>query len=86
MDTSYDLHYHDQSTDDALELFKWLRRKSYTLIKDLPESVWGNSVYHTEDGVMTMSDWLDTYERHIPEHVKQMQTNYDDWVRQRGVG
>ncbi len=35
-----DLHYHDQSTEESLELFKWLRRKSYTLIKDLPETVW----------------------------------------------
>ena len=76
-----DLRYHDQSADDALELFKWLRHKSHTLIKDLPEAVWSNTVYHTENGVMTMDDWLDTYERHIPEHVEQMQANYDDWVR-----
>ena len=33
------LDYHDQSTEDAIALFKWLRHKSYTLIKDLPESV-----------------------------------------------
>jgi hypothetical protein len=80
-----DLRYHDQSTDDALELFKWLRHKSYTLIKDLPEAVWSNTVYHTETGAMTMDDWLDTYERHIPEHIGQMQGNYDDWVRQQGA-
>lgn len=81
-----DLRYHDQSTDDALELFKWLRHKSYMLIKDLPEGVWSNTVYHTENGVMTMDDWLDTYERHIPEHIGQMQANYDDWVREQEAG
>lgn len=75
-----DLRYHDQSTDDALELFKWLRHKSYILIKDLPESVWSNTVNHTETGAMTMDDWLDTYERHIPEHVEQMKANYADWT------
>jgi len=80
------LRYHDQSTGDALELFKWLRHKSYTLIKELPESVWSNTVNHTENGVMTMDDWLDTYERHIPEPIRQMQTNYDDWVRQKEPG
>lgn len=79
-----DLHYHDQSPDDALELFKWLRHKSYTLIKDLPAPVWSNTVYHTESGVMTLDDWLNTYERHIPDHIEQMQANYEDWVRQAG--
>jgi hypothetical protein len=81
-----DLRYHQQSTDGALELFKWLRHQSYTLIKDLPESVWSNTVHHTEDGVMTMDDWLDTYERHVPEHIEQMQANYDDWVKEKGAG
>ena len=78
-----DLRYHEQSTDDALELFKWLRYKSYTLIKDLPESVWSNTVYHSENGLMTMDDWLDTYERHIPDHIAQMQAVYDYWTKQK---
>ena len=81
-----DLHYHDQSTEESLELFKWLRRKSYTLIKDLPETVWSNTVYHTETGMMTLDDWLVTYERHIPDHIEQMQAIYADWLRQKGVG
>lgn len=81
-----DLHYHQQSTDGALELFKWLRRQSYRLIKDLPESVWSNTVHHTEDGDITMEDWLDTYERHVPEHIEQMQANYDEWVKQKSAG
>jgi hypothetical protein len=81
-----DLHYHDQSTDEALELFKWLRHKSYTLIKDLPEMVWSNTVYHTESGEMTMDDWLEIYERHIPEHIEQMRANYADWLRHKGGG
>ncbi len=78
------LDYHAQSTDDALELFKWLRFKSYSLVKDLPESVWSNTVHHSENGGMTMDDWLDTYDRHIPDHISQMQTIYDDWVGKIG--
>lgn len=76
-----DLRYHDQSALDALELFKWLRLASYQLIRDLPEAVWSNTVTHTENGLMTLDDWLDTYERHIPDHIAQMQAIYDDWVR-----
>ena len=67
-----ELNYADQSTDDALELFKMLRRKTYYLIKTLPESTWSNAVYHPENGTMTRDEWLDIYERHIPEHLDQM--------------
>ena len=68
-----------QSTDDALELFKMLRRNTYYLIKTLPESTWSNTVYHPENGTMTLDDWLDIYERHIPEHLDQMQRVYEAW-------
>jgi hypothetical protein len=75
------LGYHDQSPEEALELFKWLRLKSYRLIKSLPEPVWANTVYHPENGTMSLDDWLDIYERHIPEHVAQMQSNYEAWLK-----
>lgn len=78
------LQYHAQNPDDALELFKWLRHTSYTLIQDLLEAVWSNTVNHTENGVMTMDDWLDIYQRHIPEHIRQMQAVYEDWVKTQG--
>ncbi len=77
-----DLDYHSQSIDEALKLFRWLRHKSYTLIQNLPEALWSNTVHHTEDGAITMDDWLNTYERHIPEHIEQMQANLNDWIRQ----
>jgi hypothetical protein len=34
---------------------------------------------------MTMDDWLHMYERHIPEHIEQMEAVYDDWLRQQGA-
>ena len=55
-----ELGYHDQSVDDALELFKWLRNNTYKLINHLPESVWANTVKHTEDGEITLENWLNT--------------------------
>lgn len=80
------LQYHDQNPDDALELFKWLRHKTYLLIKDLPESAWTNTINHSENGLMTLEDWLDTYEEHIPVHIRQMETVYAEWLRQKGTG
>lgn len=64
------------------------RRKpiSYTLLWDLPESVRSNTIYYTENGAMTMDDWLDTYQGHIPKHIEQMRANYEYWVRQKGAG
>ena len=77
------LNYHQQSTGDALELFKWLRHRSYTLIESLPEDVWSNTVYHPENGNMTRDDWLDVYERHVREHIEYMQQNLVAWTQQR---
>jgi hypothetical protein len=76
------LDYQAQSTEDALELFRWLRHNSHQLIKSLPEAVWANTVYHPDNGIMTMDDWLDVYTRHVPEHLAQMQTVYAAWQAQ----
>jgi hypothetical protein len=36
----------------------------------------GEERFQTENGIMTLDDWLDVYERHIPAHIEQMQANY----------
>ncbi len=77
-----ELDYHQQSTDDAVEMFRWLRKKSYDLIKDAPPDVWGRVCFHPEDGDITLDDWLDTYERHVPDHVAQMERVYESWLAQ----
>ena len=74
------LNYAGQSTQEALELFKGLRRSSYQLIRELPEATWQNTVYHPENGIMTMDDWLYVYERHIPDHLAQMREVYAEWI------
>ena len=79
MQWARELDYHAQSPEDALELFRWLRKQSYDLIKDAPDEVWGRECYHPENGTMTMADWLDVYERHVPEHVAQMEGVYQQW-------
>ncbi|MFZ0547967.1 MAG: DinB family protein [Candidatus Promineifilaceae bacterium] len=74
------LDYQTQSAEDAAELFKWLRRTSYDLIKNQPESVWAHTIYHPENGIMTMDDWLETYERHVSDHIEQMRDVYRQWL------
>ena len=77
------LDYHTLSTDTALELFKWLRDSTAALIRSLPDDRWSNALYHPEVGTMTLDDWLDTYERHIPDHIAQMQAVYEAWESER---
>ena len=75
-----ELLYHDQDIEDTLELFRWLRQKTFTLIQGLTESRWKHTAYHPENGDMTLDDWLNVYESHVPEHVHSMQENYDAWL------
>jgi hypothetical protein len=77
------LHYHERSAEEALELFKWLRRSTYTLIKTLPDAAWAHTIAHPENGAMTLDDWLDVYVRHVPEHIAQMQEVYQAWAGRR---
>jgi hypothetical protein len=79
MQWARELHYVDQNPADALQLFKWLRSNTYKLIKNLPAEIWAHTVNHSENGLMTMDDWLDVYERHVPEHVAQMERIYQEW-------
>ncbi|MEO8286924.1 MAG: DinB family protein [Chloroflexota bacterium] len=73
------LNYAEQDPDDAIQLFRWLRGNTHNLIKVLPENTWSNTIYHPENGTMTMDDWLDIYESHVRDHVGQMREIYEEW-------
>ena len=76
------LHYHEQSAEDALQLFKWLRGNTHKLIQDLPENVWTQTIEHSENGTMTLDDWLVMYDNHVPDHIRQMEEVFSDWQLQ----
>lgn len=73
------LDYQALDVDTAVSLFKWLRQSTFELIQTLPESAWQNQAFHPESGQMTLDDWLDTYSRHVPEHIAQMERIYAAW-------
>jgi hypothetical protein len=75
------LDYQAQSTADALELFKWLRRHSYNFILTLPEATSPHTIDHPDNASMTLDDWLDVYTRHVPEHIAQMRAVHAAWQR-----
>jgi hypothetical protein len=73
------LNYHELDVDTAVSLFKWLRQSSYELIQTVPHDVWQNETYHPESGQMSFDDWLDTYSRHVPDHIAQMERIFRAW-------
>jgi hypothetical protein len=76
------LDYNEQSFENALELFKLMRKTTYILLRNTPENVWAKATGIAEDGIVTLDDWLDIYASHIPDHIKQMEKNYAAWQKQ----
>jgi hypothetical protein len=77
------LNYHDQSTEDYLQLFRWLRHTTYQLIRNQPEGVWAHTYVHSDNGPTTLDAWLKIYEHHVHGHIEQMQKNYEHWKQRQ---
>jgi DinB superfamily len=75
------LGYFHQSTKEAFELLRRLRRMTYQLLINLPEQVWSNTAEQPEKGTQSLDQWLEMQERHIPYHIEQMRRNYEEWAR-----
>src|SRR5271169_6768815 len=75
------LGYFHQSTREALEVIRRLRRMTYQLVVSLPEPVWTHGVEHPVDGKISLERWIERQERHIPHHIDQMKQNHETWLR-----
>jgi len=79
------LNYHDQNTDDALQVTKFARLTTYNWLKTLPDEVFTHSVRHPEyDEPYTFEQWVNVYSAHIPGHIEQIQNNYALWKERQG--
>ncbi len=75
------LGYFHQSTREALEIIRRLRRATYQLLVVLPEPVWEHTVKDPTDGLLSLAGWIEIQERHIPHHIDQMKQSYDTWLK-----
>src|SRR5258708_6629809 len=79
------LNYQNQSTDDALQLFRLTRQTTYHLLKTLPEQVYLHTVVlpeavHPEYGAAyTLEKWLNIYTGHMSDHIEQLQKTHQAW-------
>lgn len=75
------LGYFHQSTKEALEIIRRLRRMTYSVLKGLPDQVWFHTVEDPRDGRVSLETFLEIQEQHIPHHIKQMNRNHASWLR-----
>jgi len=75
------LGYFHQSTREALEIVRRLRRMTHQLLISVPEAVWLQTVEHPREGRISLERWLDRQAQHIPHHVEQMRANFELWLR-----
>jgi hypothetical protein len=75
------LGYFHQSTKEALEIIRRLRRMTYHVLAALPETVWCHRVDPHEENALTLDAWLEQQERHIPAQINQMQNIYELWAK-----
>jgi hypothetical protein len=75
------LGYFHQSSKEAMEIIRRLRRMTHEVLKTLPEPVWFHTVGDPRDGKVSLQQFLETQERHIPHHIEQMKANYAAWAR-----
>lgn len=73
------LRYEEQNVEDALTLFRLLRRMNHDLLLTVPEAAWSQSLQHPEKGTVTLDQVLTYFERHTPQHIEQMRHNLDAW-------
>ena len=75
------LGYFHQSTREALEIIRRLRKMTYQLLAALPDHVWDCTMSHPRDAQVSLDRWVEIQERHIPHHIEQMRDNYDGWLK-----
>jgi DinB superfamily len=74
------LGYFHQSTREALEIIRRLRKMTYHLLITLPEPVWLHRLNHPTEGEVSLEKWIEHQERHIPHHIDQVKRNYEAWI------
>ena len=74
------LGYFHQSTREAIEIIRRLRKMTYQLLITLPEPIWLHTLEIPAEGEVSLEKWIERQERHIPHHIDQVKQNYEIWL------
>jgi DinB superfamily len=75
------LGYFHQSTKEALEIIRRLRRMTYHVLTALPESVWSQHIIIDGESRLTLDAWLDKQEHHVPVQISHMNETFEIWAK-----
>lgn len=70
-----DMNYQNFSAnevDESLQLFKFLRSTTSTLLNECTERDWAKSGVHTDRGPMSLRELLELYADHSERHIEQI--------------
>ncbi len=63
----------------ALSVIRAVRELTSILLDTLPAEAWTRTGHHTESGVYSADDWLNTYGAHLSIHVSQVRETLRQW-------
>lgn len=72
--------YHDQPLQPALDAIRVARALTVPLVNALTREQLDVVGQHTESGRYGVSDWLESYGRHLHVHATQVQANVEVWT------
>jgi hypothetical protein len=64
------LHYDDQSADDAVKIFDMNRKMLAGVLRKLPDEAFARTGMHNERGKVTLGDQVRGYVNHLEHHLK----------------
>lgn len=67
------LNYSKRKPSECMELFRLLRTDCYELLKDLAPDTYSRQGNHSERGVITLRDLLQSAAEHAESHARQIQ-------------
>jgi hypothetical protein len=67
------LDYSRRKAEESLETFRRIRLENYELLMEVPDSAWGRTGNHTENGPMTLRRLVEGYAGHAESHARQLQ-------------
>ncbi len=78
-----ELFYAQSDHEDALELFRLLRKNMASLLEKLPEETWHRYVIHPKTGKIKLYDWVILYTDHVASHIIQIHKNLYEYFKSR---
>lgn len=67
------LAYSEHDLEEELMLLESMRTQLARILSGLDDEAWSRTCVHTERGLMTLTEMLETEVEHIPHHIRHVQ-------------